>query len=158
VVKAFGAAFLQFAFALVVTLLVSFVVSMDPGGNSVLFVLVAGAAFGAGITLGGMLAIRLRWLPGQPAYVARIALCLIGVYATLGVFLILASRSPLEHLSLIWFTVWSSLVHAGIMAVQALRDAAEHGHLAGDVPALALVAVVLAVLAPKTIHPMKAAA
>ncbi len=95
-----------------------------------------------------------QWTPNQHEYEQMI----LGVYATLGVFLILASRSPLEHLSLIWFTVWSSLVHAGIMAVQALRDAAEHGHLAGDVPALALVAVVLAVLAPKTIQPMKAAA
>lgn len=75
----------------------------------------------------------------------------------LGVFLLLASTRPLEHLSLIRFTVWSSLVHAGIMAVQALTDAAEHGHLAGDVPARALVAVVLAMLAPKTIRPMKAA-
>ena len=37
---------------------------------------------------------------------------ILGVYATLGVFLLLASRNPLAHLSLIWFTVWSSVVHA----------------------------------------------
>jgi hypothetical protein len=41
---------------------------------------------------------------------------ILGVYATLGVFLLIASRNPLRHRSLIWFTVWSSLVHAGIMA------------------------------------------
>ena len=74
---------------------------------------------------------------------------ILGVYATLGVFLIIASRNPLQHRSLIWFTVWSSLVHGGIMAVQALNMPAEHGHLLGDIPALLLVAVVLAVLMPR---------
>ena len=83
---------------------------------------------------------------------------ILGVYATLGIFLILASKRPLENLSLIWFTVWSSWVHAGIMAFQAAMDSSEHGHLFGDVPAMVLVGVVLAVLAPKTLRPMKAAA
>jgi hypothetical protein len=45
---------------------------------------------------------------------------IVGIYATLGVFLFLAAKNPLEHLSLIWFTVWSSVVHGGIMGVQAL--------------------------------------
>jgi hypothetical protein len=76
---------------------------------------------------------------------------ILGVYATLGVFLIIASRNPLQHRSLIWFTVWSSLVHGGIMAIQAMNMPAEHGHLLGDVPALVLVAVVLAVLMPRGI-------
>lgn len=71
---------------------------------------------------------------------------ILGVYATLGVFLLLASRRPLQNLSLIWFTVWSSVVHGGIMAVQALQFPEHRGHLLGDVPALLLVAVVLAVL------------
>lgn len=86
-----------------------------------------------------------RWQPNQPEYEQMI----LGVYATLGVFLLIASRNPLQHRSLIWFTVWSSLVHGGIMAVQALSMPAEHGHLFGDVPALILVAVVLAVLMPR---------
>jgi len=43
---------------------------------------------------------------------------IVGIYATLGVFLILTARDPLAHLSLIWFTVWSSVVHSGIMAVR----------------------------------------
>ncbi|MFZ0638060.1 MAG: DUF6632 domain-containing protein [Candidatus Acidiferrales bacterium] len=71
---------------------------------------------------------------------------ILGVYATLGVFLLLAARRPLKNLSLIWFTVWSSLVHGGIMAVQALQYPEHRGHLLGDVPALLLVALVLAVL------------
>jgi hypothetical protein len=86
-----------------------------------------------------------RWQPNQPEYEQMI----LGVYATLGVFLILASRNPLQHLSLIWFTVWSSLVHAGIMTVQAINAPSEHGHLLGDIPALAIVAVLLAVFIPR---------
>jgi hypothetical protein len=74
---------------------------------------------------------------------------ILGVYATLGVFLLIASRNPLRHLSLIWFTVFSSLVHAGIMAAQALNMPPEHGHLFGDIPALLIVAALLAVLTPR---------
>jgi hypothetical protein len=71
-----------------------------------------------------------------------------GVYATLGIFLIAASRNPGENRSLISFTVWSSVVHAGIMALQAMGDPNETGHLVGDVPALLLVAIVLWYLSP----------
>jgi hypothetical protein len=85
-----------------------------------------------------------RWSPNQKKYEQMI----VGVYATLGLFLINASRNPLRHRSLIWFTVCSSLVHAGIMATQAMNMPAEHGHLLDDVPALVLVAVVLGVLMP----------
>lgn len=74
---------------------------------------------------------------------------ILGIYATLGVFLIIASRNPKEHLSLIWFTVWSSIVHGGIMAVQSIAKAQHIGHLWGDVAALMIVAVVLAALAPR---------
>ena len=75
---------------------------------------------------------------------------IIGVYATLGVFLLIASRNPYAHKSLIWFTVWSSAVHGTIMGVQALSDTAERGHLVGDAPALILVAIILAVLMLRT--------
>ncbi len=71
---------------------------------------------------------------------------ILGIYATLGVFLLLAARNPLEHLSLIWFTVWSSIVHGGIMAAQSFAYPEHRGHLLGDVPALLLIAIVLAVL------------
>ena len=73
---------------------------------------------------------------------------ILGVYATLGVFLLMASRRPAEHRSLIAFTAWSSLVHSAIMAVQALQTAGEQGHLLGDVPALLIVGIVLIALAP----------
>ena len=85
------------------------------------------------------------WQPAQHEYEQMI----VGIYATLGIFLLWASRRPEAHLSLIWFTVWSSLVHGGIMAIQALVDPAERGHLPGDVAALFLVAIVLAWLTPR---------
>ena len=82
------------------------------------------------------------WGHGSSHYLAMI----IGVYATLGVFLLIAAREPLAHRSLIWFTVVSSVVHAGIMAAQAIAEPEERGHLLGDVPALLIVAVVLGAL------------
>jgi len=88
------------------------------------------------------------WGPGHSHYLMMI----IGVYATLGVFLLIASRDPLRHTSLIWFAVWSSVVHAVIMAFQSFADSAERGHLVGDVPALLLVAIVLAALTPRAAH------
>ena len=88
------------------------------------------------------------WGQGHSHYLMMI----IGVYATLGIFLLIASRDPLRHTSLIWFTVWSSVVHAVIMAVQSFTDSAERGHLVGDVPALLLVAIVLAALTPRAAH------
>ena len=85
------------------------------------------------------------WHQGAP-YESQYLMMIIGVYATLGIFLIRASRHPQTNLSLIWFTIWSSLVHAGIMAVQSVNDAGHMGHLVGDVPALVFIAGVLAIL------------
>jgi hypothetical protein len=89
------------------------------------------------------------WHTGQSHHLPHYLQMILGVYATLGVFLLIASRNPLAHLSLIWFTVWSSVVHAGIMAAQALANSDQRGHLWGDVPALLVVAAVLAVLTPR---------
>jgi hypothetical protein len=85
------------------------------------------------------------WHAGQSDYLQMI----LGIYATLGVFLLIASRNPLAHLSLIWFAVWSSVVHGGIMLVQALTNSEHMGHLWGDVLALFVVAAVLALLTPR---------
>lgn len=74
---------------------------------------------------------------------------ILGIYATLGVFLILASRDPLANRSLIWFTVWSSVVHGGIMALQSLSNPHHIHHLYGDVLVLFIIAIVLAFLMPK---------
>ncbi|TPG13677.1 DUF6632 domain-containing protein [Sphingomonas oligophenolica] len=85
------------------------------------------------------------WHEGPPA-ASHYFMMIVGIYATLGVFLIRAARAPATHAALIEFTIWSSLVHAVIMAVQSWTDPMRMGHLAGDVPALLLVAVVLGVL------------
>lgn len=84
------------------------------------------------------------WTPRQPEYEQMI----MGVYATLGVFLVRAAKDPTAHLSLIWFAIWSSIVHGGIMLVQAIVDETERMNLVGDVPALFLVAIVLWYLMP----------
>ena len=85
------------------------------------------------------------WHSGAP-YESDYFMMIVGLYATLGVFLLNAARNPLANLSLIWFTVWSSAVHAAIMAVQSFGSGHHMGHLSGDVPALLLVAIVLSVL------------
>lgn len=85
------------------------------------------------------------WEPRQPEYEQM----MMGIYGTLGVFLVFASRDPLKHVSLIWFTIWSSIVHGTIMLIQALRDDSERANLLGDVPALFIVAIVLWLLLPR---------
>lgn len=85
------------------------------------------------------------WHGGMGGYYLQM---IAGIYAVLGIFLILAATNPSAHRSLISFTVWSSLVHAAIMTIQAAGDPHEHGHLVGDVPALVLVAAVLWYFSP----------
>ena len=85
------------------------------------------------------------WHHGEGVYYLQM---IAGIYAVLGIFLIMAANNPAAHRSLISFTAWSSIVHAVIMAVQALGDTHETGHLLGDVPALVLVAAVLWYLSP----------
>ncbi|MBS0534949.1 MAG: hypothetical protein JSR72_12905 [Proteobacteria bacterium] len=82
------------------------------------------------------------WGHGHSHYLMMI----VGLYLTLGVFLLVASGNPEAHRSLIWFTIWSSVVHAAIMGVQSVTDPMERGHLIADVPALLAAAIVLAVL------------
>ena len=89
------------------------------------------------------------WHSGSAHHLPHYLQMILGVYATLGIFLLIASRNPLANLSLIWFTVWSSIAHAGIMAAQALANPEQIGHLWGDVPALLVVAAVLAFLTPR---------
>ena len=85
------------------------------------------------------------WTPPQPEYEQMI----MGIYMTLGVFLVRAAKDPMAHTSLIEFTIWSSIVHAGIMLAQALSDKTERANLLGDIPALFLVAFVFWYLMPK---------
>jgi len=88
------------------------------------------------------------WHAGEPMQSHYLQM-ILGIYATLGVFLYRAARDPLAHRSLIWFTVWSSIVHGAIMALQAVVHPGNLGHLLGDVPALFVIAAVLGWLTPR---------
>ena len=88
------------------------------------------------------------WHEGPPV-ASHYYVMILGIYLTLGLMLIRAAANPAANRSLIWVTIWSSVVHAGIMAVQAMQNPEHIGHMLGDVPALLLVAVVLGVLMPK---------
>ena len=61
------------------------------------------------------------WSPGQWEYEMMIQ----GVYMTLGVMMLIAANDPLKNPLFVWFVVWSSLVHGGIMAYQAIIDTHE---------------------------------
>lgn len=84
------------------------------------------------------------WSSGRSEYLEMI----IAIYATLGVFLLVASRNPNQHLILISFAIWSSIVHGAVMAVQSILNPMHVHHLYGDVPALFIIAAVLAFLSP----------
>ena len=89
--------------------------------------------------------------PAQPEYEQ----VLMGMYITLGAFLLYAAKNPMNHKSLIWFTVVSSLVHGGVTLVQAIIDEAEHANIFGDIPAFFVVAFVLWTLMPKNLETKK---
>ena len=71
-----------------------------------------------------------------------------GVYATLGIFLLLALRNTSANRSLVAFTAWSSLIHAAIMAVQAFHNVIPREDLLRAVLPLVIIGVALIVLAP----------
>lgn len=84
------------------------------------------------------------WSPPHPAFERMIT----ALYASLGVFLLLAARRPRHYLPIIDFTIVSSLAHGLVMAVDAWREPANRLHLFTDIPALLLLALVLLVLRP----------
>jgi hypothetical protein len=72
---------------------------------------------------------------------------MLSLYATLGVFLLLAIRVPAEHRSLTAFTAWSSLVHGAWMGTQALLNMVARGELIG-VAVLLVIGIASIALAP----------
>jgi hypothetical protein len=72
---------------------------------------------------------------------------MMSLYATLGIFLLLASRNPSSHRSLIAFAAWSSFAHASIMAVQAYLGFIARRELLG-VATFAVIGLALITLAP----------
>jgi hypothetical protein len=72
---------------------------------------------------------------------------MMSLYATLGIFLLLASRNPSAHRSLIAFAAWSSFAHAALMAVQVFLSLIPRRELVG-VAVFILTGVALIALAP----------
>ncbi len=87
------------------------------------------------------------WHSGRSEYLEMI----IAIYATLGVFLIIAAKNPKAHLSLISFAIWSSIVHGAVMAFQSALNLQHIHHLYGDVLALFVIAAVLGYLSPEAL-------
>ena len=71
------------------------------------------------------------------------------VYATLGLFMMLAVRNPSAHRSLIAFAAWSSVAHASVMAAQVALKLIPQGDLLLKVPPFAVIGILLLVLAPR---------
>ena len=74
---------------------------------------------------------------------------MMSLYATLGVFLLLAVRNPHAYRSTIAFAAWSSLAHAVAMSLLAIPLAAERvGFLVGSA-VLVIIGTALIALAPR---------
>jgi hypothetical protein len=85
------------------------------------------------------------WERNEAAYAE---IMMMSLYVTLGVFLLLASRNPAEHRSLIAFAAWSSLAHAATMALQAISDVSERVHLLFGVALFTIIGIVLMAFYP----------
>ena len=83
---------------------------------------------------------------------------MLSLYVTLGVFLLLASRNPSAHRSLIAFAAWSSIAHASVMAVQAIYDVSERVHLLIGVAMFVIIGLALIVVSPPKLARVSVAA
>jgi hypothetical protein len=72
---------------------------------------------------------------------------MMSLYATLGIFLLLAARNPSANRSLVAFTAWSSFAHAALMTVQASLNLIPRREL-GGVAFFVVIGVALIALAP----------
>ena len=63
---------------------------------------------------------------------------ILGIYISLGVFLLIAARNPRQHRSLILFAGWSTLAHDGVMIVQGIQ----YHDLRNDLLGFAIIAVI----------------
>jgi drug/metabolite transporter superfamily protein YnfA len=63
---------------------------------------------------------------------------ILGIYISLGVFLLIAARNPSQHRSLILFAGWSTLAHDGVMIAQGIQ----YHDLRNDLLGFAIIAVI----------------
>jgi hypothetical protein len=83
---------------------------------------------------------------------------MLSLYVTLGVFLLLASRNPSAHRSLIAFAAWSSFAHASVMAVQSIYDIPERVHLLLGVAMFVIIGLALIAVSPPKLTKVAAGA
>jgi hypothetical protein len=74
---------------------------------------------------------------------------MMSLYATLGVFLLMAARDPSAHRGLIGFTAWSSFAHATVMGFQALQNWIQRRELIGSLVFVIIGIVLVALLGQK---------
>ena len=73
---------------------------------------------------------------------------MLSLYATLGIFLLLAARDPSAHRSVIAFGAWSSFAHAAVMAVMSIQVPTARAEWLITAGALGIISALLIVLAP----------
>jgi hypothetical protein len=83
---------------------------------------------------------------------------MLSLYATLGIFLLLAARDPSAHRSVIAFTAWSSFAHAAVMAVMSIQVPTARAEWLITALVLGIIGALLIVLAPGKQTPACAAA
>jgi hypothetical protein len=83
---------------------------------------------------------------------------MLSLYATLGIFLLLAARDPSAHRSVIAFTAWSSFAHAAVMAVMSIQVPTARAEWLITAVVLGIIGALLIVLAPGKQTPARAAA
>ena len=73
---------------------------------------------------------------------------MLSLYATLGIFLLLAARDPSAYRSVIAFAAWSSFAHAAVMAVMSIQMPTARAEWLITAVVLSITGVLLIVLAP----------
>jgi hypothetical protein len=81
---------------------------------------------------------------------------ILGIYISLGVFLLIAAFNPRENRSLILFAGWSTLAHDGVMMVQGIQHHDLRDDLLGFIIAAVIGLALIALIPPK--QPRAAAA
>ena len=99
------------------------------------------------LVLVGLIFLAGTYLIVQPPFKDETFRMMLSLYVTLGIFLLLAVRNPVQYRSLIAFAAWSSLAHAGMMGFQVFRNLISANELPGVI-GLAVIGVILIVLAP----------
>lgn len=83
---------------------------------------------------------------------------MMGLYCTLGIFLLLAVRTPSAHRSLIAFAAWSSFAHAVVMSTLGFEIPAQRSGFLGGSAVLVVIGVLLIALRPAKQSTAKASA